>query len=799
VLLAVLLWQANQPVPADELAELVWDGAPPARTADALRSLVMRLRRQLDPRAAARIVTRAPGYLIEVSIEELDASRFEVLTSQAGAAVLAGQWEQARRSASAALGLWRGTPLADVPSQLLRDRWTPRLDQLHEQALDWRIEADLQGGRHEQLLTELRDLTVRRPLRERFHSQLMLALYRCGHRAEALVAYQRARDVLVAELGIEPGPGLRELHQQILRANPALTVTGPAPACPGAGMPRELPAAVPGFTGRAAELQALSRLLDRPGGQPPGTVMISAISGTAGVGKTALAVHWAHQVAGRFSDGQLYVNLRGYDPDPPMTAADALARFLRSLGVPGPGIPQDLEDRAAQYRSLVAGRRMLIVLDNVGSTEQVRPLLPGTSSCLTVVTSRDSLAGLVAREGAVRLDLDLLPGSEAVSLLQDLIGERATADPAATRELAAQCSRLPLALRVAAEFAAARPATPLASLITELTGQQQRLDLLDAAGDRRTAVRAVFSWSVRSLDPATARTFRLLGLHPGIDLDLDATAALTASTTTQAERALQALTRGCLTRPTAPGRYTMHELLRAYARDLSASTDTRADRNAALTRLFNHYLHTAAIHTQARLAARHIDKRAAGDARCTRSFLWCWLRKVHSGARTWQQVDVGCVHWLAAVGAVQLGMADVTARVVAVQHWGTGLAREPFVSPGGHDHEHVDQVGPHGGQVVLEARPLVVRTAAEHALADKMVQSLGQDLARDPEIGLYLVEPGEPDPYVTQDQRRPGLPDDVESTRDRAGHLAEVGALHGTSLAITVPLGNLSCYGVEVS
>ncbi|HEY3958213.1 MAG TPA: BTAD domain-containing putative transcriptional regulator, partial [Streptosporangiaceae bacterium] len=597
VLLAVLLWRANQPVLADELAELVWDGAPPAGAPEAVRALVMRLRRRLDPRAAARIVTRAPGYAIEVSGDELDASRFEMLTQHAGAAVRAGQWARAARTAAEALGLWRGTPLADVPSQLLRDQWVPHLDQLHMQVLDWRIEGDLSSGHHKQLIPELRGLTARHPLREHFHSHLMLALYRSGHRAEALGAYRGARDVLVAELGVEPGPQLRDLHQRILSADPALAVIGPAhppQAEPEQGAPRALPPAVPGFTGRSAELKALSRLLDRPGGHAPGTVVISAIGGTAGVGKTALAVHWAHQVATRFPDGQLYVNLRGYDPDQMVPAADALAGLLRALGVPGPNIPPDPADRAARYRSLVAGRRMLVMLDNARSAEQVRLLLPGTPGCVTVVTSRDSLAGLVARDGAVRLDLDLLPAAEAVSLLRALIGERAMADPVATEELAAQCSRLPLALRVAAELAAGRPAVPLAGLVRELADQQRRLDLLAAAGDSRTAVRSVFSWSYTHLDPAAARMFRLLGLHPGLDLDRYAAAALICATAGQAERLLETLTCAHLTQLTGTGRYGMHDLLRAYARDLASVCDTGDDQQAALTRLFDHYLHTAA-------------------------------------------------------------------------------------------------------------------------------------------------------------------------------------------------------------
>ena len=628
VLLAVLLWRANQSVPADELAELVWDGAPPTGAPEAVRALVMRLRRRLDPRAAARIVTRAPGYAIEVSGDELDASRFETLTRQAGAAVRAGQQAQGARTAAEALGLWRGAALADIPSQLLRDQWVPHLDQLHVQALDWRVEGDLDDGRHEQLVPELRDLTARHPLREHFHSQLMLALYRCGRPAEALEAYQRARRVLVDELGIEPGPHLQRLHQRILEGAPELAVQPPAsdaaplasvpvtdPVSSPAPAPRQLPGAVAQFTGRSAELTRLSELLDQVGGRAQGTVVISAIGGTAGVGKTALAVYWAHQVADRFPDGQLYVNLRGYDPDQVVPAADVLAGFLRALGVPGSDVPPGTDDRAARYRSLVSGRRMLVMLDNAGSVEQVRPLLPGTPACVTVVTSRDSLAGLVAREGAVRLDLDLLPAAEAVSLLQALIGERASADPAATKELAAQCSRLPLALRVAAELAAARSAVPLSSLVGELADHQGRLDLLDAAGDSRTAVRTVFSWSCRHLDPAAARLFRFLGLHPGLDFDRYAAAALAGGTVRQAERALDVLTRAHLAQLTGPGRYGMHDLLRAYARELASVSDTENDRQVALTRLFGYYLGTAAAAMDALLPSeRHRRPRVFSSA-----------------------------------------------------------------------------------------------------------------------------------------------------------------------------------------
>jgi tetratricopeptide (TPR) repeat protein/DNA-binding XRE family transcriptional regulator len=377
----------------------------------------------------------------------------------------------------------------------------------------------------------------------------------------------------------------------------APAVTGPEGALAGADGgqvgPRQLPGPVRQFTGRDTELAALASLLDQAGTRPAAAVIL-AIGGTAGVGKTALAVHWANKVADRFPDGQLYVNLRGYDPAELLPAADALAGFLRDLGVPGPDIPADAGERAARFRSLLAGRRMLVLLDNAGQVEQVRPLLPGSPGCMTLVTSRDALAGLVARDGAVRLDLDLLPPAEAVGLLRGLIGARVEVDPDAANALAALCARLPLALRVAAELAAARPAASLAELADELVDEQQRLDLLDADGDSGTGIRAVFSWSYRHLDPEAAGLFRFLGLQPGLDAGRYAAAALSATTVRQARRVLDALARAHLIHATGPGRYAMHDLLRAYAREIAAACDKEDDVRAALTRLFDFYLHTAA-------------------------------------------------------------------------------------------------------------------------------------------------------------------------------------------------------------
>jgi tetratricopeptide (TPR) repeat protein/transcriptional regulator with XRE-family HTH domain len=375
-------------------------------------------------------------------------------------------------------------------------------------------------------------------------------------------------------------------------------------------VPRHLPAATAGFTGRTGELSTLTGLLDTA--SPPGTMVISAIGGTAGVGKTALALHWAHQVAGRFPDGQLYVNLRGYDPDQPMPPTDALAGFLRALGVSGQDIPPGFGERAARYRSLLAGRRMLVLLDNAASAEQVRPLLPATPDCVTVVTSRDTLAGLVARDGARRLDLDLLSAADANQLLVTLIGDQAAADPEATDTLAAACVRLPLALRIVAELAASRPVIPVAGLVAELAGERRRLDLLNAGGDPRTAVRAVFSWSYRQLGPDAARMFRLAGLHPSPGFDGYAAAALASTDAAEATRLLGLLARAHLIGATGPGRLGMHDLLRDYAGELAAEHDGQDESRAALTRLLDHYLHTAATAMDAlHPAERHRRPRVA--------------------------------------------------------------------------------------------------------------------------------------------------------------------------------------------
>jgi len=374
---------------------------------------------------------------------------------------------------------------------------------------------------------------------------------------------------------------------------PASLPNPPAAPDPVRPVPRELPAEVDSFTGRSAELAELDALLpaagEEHGGERPGPVRILVVSGTAGVGKTALAVRWAHRAAGLFPDGQLYVDLRGYDPGQPVAAGEALAGFLRALGVPGQDIPLDEAERAARYRSVVAGRRLLMVLDNAATADHVRPLLPGSATVRVLVTSRDALAGLVARDGAHRLALDLLPGADAAALLCALIGGRAAAEPPATQALARLCARLPLALRVAAELAAARPAIPLAELVAELAEEAGPLASLDPGGDPHAAVASVFSWSYQHLPDDAARMFRLLGLHPGASWDRFAAAALAAVSVAEAGRLLGLLARTHLIQAIETSRYSAHDLLRAYAAGLVAD-DPGPSRRAALTGLLDYYL-----------------------------------------------------------------------------------------------------------------------------------------------------------------------------------------------------------------
>ena len=367
--------------------------------------------------------------------------------------------------------------------------------------------------------------------------------------------------------------------------------------------------------GRDDELAQLDSLLSPPGRRRPQPVVIAAIHGMAGVGKTALAVHWGHRIARKFPDGQLYTDLRGHSPRAAMTPGEALGRALRALGVPDRQIPAEEEEQAALYRSLLAGRRVLVVLDNAATPEQVRPLLPGSAGCMAVVTSRCRLSGLAARDGAQRINLDVLPAAQAVAVLAQSAGAaRVDAEPAAADELARLCGRLPLALRIAAERVASRPRSALADLAGELTGARNRLDLLCAGDDDATAVRAVFSWSYRTLPPDAAGVFRSLGLLAGPDVSAPAVAALIAADTATARQLLELLAGMYLVEESGQDRYRLHDLLRLYAAERSVAEDTDEDRAAARRRVLDWYLHTAyAANSAITCIPRHFALDAAAE------------------------------------------------------------------------------------------------------------------------------------------------------------------------------------------
>ena len=556
--LAVLALQAGEVVGTDRLTDVVWGQAAPVTAVNTLQSHMSYLRTVFGDKCA--ILARAPGYLLDLSGDGTDVQEAERLLTEG---MRSAEPAETARHLRQALSLWRGRPLADVTGVAWLEEQAERLDLLRLRIRQALSEARLAAGEHTQLVPELEEAAAGHPLDERIHEQLMLALYRSGRQADALAVYHRLRATLDEELGIGPGQALRDLEVAILQQDPALDAPVPAgvPTAPLAPVPAQLPPAVAAFTGRSAELASLDLLaggaaVDPIAGPTPvalAAMGICAVSGTAGVGKTALAVHWAHRVAGRFPDGQLYVNLRGFGPaGTALDPGQALSGFLDALGVPAARIPADPDARAGLYRSLLAGKRVLVVLDNARSADQVRPLLPGSPGCLAIVTSRDQLAGLVATEGARPLPLDLLTTADARELLTRRLGElRVAGEPEAVGDIIAACARLPLALTIAASRAATSPGFPLAAVAAELREACCALDPFHG-GDHATDVRAVFSWSYRALSPEAARLFRLLGLLPGPDIPVAAAASLAAVPPGRARMLLAELTRAHLLAEPAP-------------------------------------------------------------------------------------------------------------------------------------------------------------------------------------------------------------------------------------------------------
>lgn len=606
--LAALALHSSEVVSTGRLVDVVWGETAPPSAATTLQNHVSYLRRILGAKTAIR--ARPPGYVLDLGEDGTDVQVAERLLRRGRQSA---DPVRAARYLEAALALWRGLPLADLTGLSWLEEQAEQLDLLCLQVKRAWFEARLAAGEHAALVPDLEQMVAGRPLDEQLQAQLMLAQYRSGQQADALATYHRLRHALDAELGIYPSPALRHLEAAILRQDLALDAPAPAAAlalaAPGVPVPAQLPPAVPVFAGRGAELASLDALLPAPaetGAPRPAAVVISALLGTAGVGKTALAVHWAHRVSARFPDGQLYVNLQGFDPgEAALAAGEALRGFLEAFGVPAVRIPADLPARAGLYRSVLAGQRVLVVLDNARDVEQVRPLLPGSPGCLAIVTSRNHLTSLVATEGAHAVTLDLLSAADARDLLTRRLGSaRVASEPVAVDDIIAGCARLPLALTIAAARAARCPGFPLAVFATELRQAAHTLDPFQA-GDLGTDVRAVFSWSYRGIGIDAARMFRLLGLHPTPEFAVAAAASLAAIPPDAARAQLSELTRAHLLAEHLPGRYAFHDLLRAYATEQAHARENQDTRDAAVQRLLDHYLHTA--HSAAMLMEPHLD------------------------------------------------------------------------------------------------------------------------------------------------------------------------------------------------
>lgn len=591
--LAALLLNANRVVSAAQLTEVLWGDEPPPCAAGSLQNHVARLRAYLGPDGRDRIETAPPGYLIQISDGELDLDSFRTLSERGYAAREAGDWDSAARDLRAALSLWRGDPLADVASDAIATIDAPRLAQLRLEALDARIEADLRLGRRDSIISELHGLTAAYPLHERFHVWLMLAYHQAGYRADALAAYQRARQVLLGELGVEPGIELRRLQQQILTADgepadPAAVTESPA-ARP-QSVPCQLPTDIPDFTGRDEHVAALVELCTaRPDADRSGVVPVAVITGTGGVGKTALAVHVAHRIRNRFPDGQFYVSLRG--PAGPRKPTDVLARLLRDLGIDAARVPADEQERSSLLRTLLAGQQVLLVLDDATDIGQVRPLLPGSARCAVLVTGRNHLSGLPGRH----VNLGALATDAALALFTSIAGEnRIAAEPDAVASVLRLTAGLPLAIRIAAARLAARPLWPIAAMAHRL-GDQHRLDELRIDD---LAVRSSFQLSYADLraDDAgigPARVFRLFGLAEATDLSLPGAAALLGTDQHLAAEHLGVLLDANMLQTAPAGRYQLHDLLRIFAAERAEAEEPVAERLGAVRRLVTWYLRSA--------------------------------------------------------------------------------------------------------------------------------------------------------------------------------------------------------------
>ncbi|MFJ9179693.1 BTAD domain-containing putative transcriptional regulator [Streptomyces sp. NPDC102360] len=587
-LLATLLLRQGRTATAAELIDSVWGEEPPSQALAAIRTYASRLRKILGPGV---LETEAGGYSLRMARPDaLDLAAAEDLAARAERARQSADLCRARTLVNEALDVWDGEPLAHVPGPHAETE-RARLEEWRLQLLETRLDMDLEQGCHAEAVSALTALTADHPLRERLRELLMLALYRSGRQAEALAVYADTRRLLADELGVDPRPGLSELQQRILKADPTLAEPSTQPPEPSQTpqRPAQLPATVPDFTGRASFVKELSETLASASSESgTGSVMaVSAVAGIGGVGKTTLAVHVAHAARAAFPDGQLYVDLQGTSPRP-AEPETVLGSFLRALGVADSAVPESLEERSALFRSTLDGRRSLILLDNARDAAQVRPLLPGTAGCAALITGRVRMVDLV---GAHLVDLDVMSPDEALLLFTRIVGEeRVTSERKAALDTVAACGFLPLAIRIAASRLAARRTWTVSVLAAKLADERRRLDELQA-GD--LAVKATFELGYGQLEPTQSRAFRLLGLADGPDISLAAAAAVLDLGIESTEDVLESLVDTSLLESAAPGRYRYHDLVRLYARACAERDETGEEREAALSRLLDFYLSTA--------------------------------------------------------------------------------------------------------------------------------------------------------------------------------------------------------------
>ncbi|MEU3747016.1 MULTISPECIES: BTAD domain-containing putative transcriptional regulator [Streptomyces] len=618
-LLGLLALKHPEPATQQEITDTLWPSGPPSSHQSLVHTYVSQVRRLLEQGALRTVppptVVRTPtGYLLEAPRNQIDLGHFDDLLAEAERLHRAPDPRAAYEALTRALQWWRGPVLADGDPVLRQHPAAVVANERRVKAVLLHADTALLLGRSEEAVPVLWDMVNTEPLHEGLHARLVLALGSCGEQAAALNVYNRLRDRLDEELGIAPSAEVRDAHLRVLRqqlplaqrraeppASPERAVpAGPAGRAASSGpLPAQLPASAGSYVGRRRQMGELDALVSP---DPARRSHLVAVVGAPGVGKTALAKHWAHARREHFADGQLFVDLRGHSPLPTLRPADVLAQFLRALGAPPDQLPADEDEAAALYRTLLADKQMLIVLDNARDAEQVRPLIPGAQGCAVVITSRSRLAGLVASDGARQLVLDVLDPDEARQLLGSTIGERrVAAEEEAARRLVRVCGGLPLAIRIAGANLLARDAG-IADYCAELAGDDM-LSRLRIEGDRRSTVRAAFDLSYRALPAAAQRMFRLLSLIPGPDVTVAGAAALADSGPAQAACLLVSLTNAHLVRERAAGRFGMHDLLRSYGRELVS----REEAHAARQRLFDWYLR----HTDA--AARLLYPAAGAD------------------------------------------------------------------------------------------------------------------------------------------------------------------------------------------